>query len=104
MSDLFDAAIDQMKRGRTVDLKGRTRIRISRGKLLRMFAIDCEHAAMLRRKRLAKKADQLIDQGRDRTYYQLQKRHGFAAVAKKSHLIDRVLTRLEARVRREVER
>lgn len=104
MTDLFGAQIDQMRRGMTTQLKGRTRTRLSRGKLLRMFAIDCEHAAMLRRKRLEKKADQLIEQGRDRTFWQLIERHGQAAVMKKSHLIHRVLNRLEARVTREAER
>lgn len=104
MSDLFGAAIDQMQRAYTERIRGRERTRFSRHKLLRAFSVDCEHAALLRRKGMDRKADQLIEGGRDRTYHQLRMRHGFAATAKKSHLIDRVLTRVEVRMARAVER
>lgn len=54
--------------------------------------------------RMGRKAAELVERGRQRTIDQLIKRHGFARVAKHMTLIDRVLTRHEARVRRSVER
>lgn len=102
--DLLQAMADQARRATTTVEHGRTRVRFSRHKLLVAFAIDVEHAALLERRRMGRKAAELIERGRQRTIDQLIKRHGFARVAKHMTLIDRVLTRHEARVRRSVER
>jgi len=81
-----------------------TRVRFTTRKLLDGFTYDIEDAMSCERKREHRTAYKIVERGRRHVVKALIQKHGFARVAKHMTLIDRVLTRHEARVRRSVER
>lgn len=80
---------------RAVKVEARKRRRLSTGKLLRAFRLDCEKAGALRSQLGERAYAQFLDIRRRAVFDELVRRFGPARTMKKAHLITAVLERVQ---------